>query len=59
MRIEIVVDEVSASRKEVGVKGWSNGQPRLYSSVALPGDTELPKVGSVMVLEVSFRDNQD
>jgi hypothetical protein len=49
---EIEIKEISASNDQVQIKGFS-GQ-RGYSIVSFPADIDIPKLGSVMVLDVSF-----
>jgi hypothetical protein len=53
MQLEIKVEEISASNNHVQIKGFS--QQRGYSIVAFPSDIDIPKLGSVMVLDVTFK----
>jgi hypothetical protein len=53
MQLEIVVETIEATNKEVQLKGWS--KDRKYSSISFPGDIDIPKLGSVMVLDVTFK----
>ena len=58
MKLEIEIENIEACHEEVKLKGWTkdaSGRKKGYSLLTFDGGIDIPKLGSVMVLDVTFR----